>query len=480
MNFALPKGAFTSAEHVVIGSATALTDTFGAFSVELTDDKTYTVSVVESNRAIYTAEIYIPAGITPITLEAAHAVTVPNSGAIEAQRALNTHIAATDPHPQYVTDTVLAAELIAIGAPQIAALAVASDTHTAQLTTLATQVTALNDLADALLLYDLVLNGRVVVLESGLPAEVTRALAAENVLTTDLAAETNRATAAENSINASLGLKATDAALQAEIARAQAAESGLSTSVAAKADSSALASYAPLATANTFASGQGVRAAASGVAAGVYAPWVTGDTLPAIVGGTTSGNQPGVRGISSTSSGVNGSSATGAGVAGTSTSGAAVTGISTSGLGVSAATATNVAIQGVVNPTSGNAVVPALQLIAAHATPAAGLGVSMLLYMPVNTGTNRIAGRLQAKWNTTADLTDSTRCGTVELQAVDFAASRALIAGRANGTAAEIGVLGATPVVRQSVTGSRSSGAAWTSILAALVAFGWVADNTTA
>jgi hypothetical protein len=44
----------------------------------------------------------------------------------------------------------------------------------------------------------------------------------------------------------------------------------------------------------------------------------------------------------------------------------------------------------------------------------------------------------------------------------------------------KVGVLGATPVVRQSVTGSRGGNAALASLLTAFANFGWITDNTTA
>lgn len=49
----------------------------------------------------------------------------------------------------------------------------------------------------------------------------------------------------------------------------------------------------------------------------------------------------------------------------------------------------------------------------------------------------------------------------------------------ANTTGPMFGALGATPVNRPSVTGSKASGAAWASLLTGMVSLGWVTDNTT-
>ncbi len=94
--------------------------------------------------------------------------------------------------------------------------------------TTAGSLDSLTEIVTAFQSADSTLNGAITTLAStastGLAAEVTRATAAEGVLTTNLAAEVTRATAAE-------GVLTTD--LASEVTRATGAEGALSTRVAA-------------------------------------------------------------------------------------------------------------------------------------------------------------------------------------------------------------------------------------------------------
>lgn len=77
------------------------------------------------------------------------------------------------------------------------------------------------------------------------------------------------------------------------------------------------------------------------------------------------------------------------------------------------------------------------------------------------------------------DKTDATRKTEGAVTAFDGATEYKPLRWGANG-AAMIGVLGAAPALRQVVTGSKATGAALVSLLAALVTFGWITDSTTA
>jgi len=76
--------------------------------------------------------------------------------------------------------------------------------------------------------------------------------------------------------------------------------------------------------------------------------------------------------------------------------------------------------------------------------------------------------------------TDVSRTGFLQLSATDFNATRNFLRGEADGTNPLIGVLGATPVARQTVTGSRGGNAALASLLTAMATFGWITDSTSA
>jgi hypothetical protein len=78
------------------------------------------------------------------------------------------------------------------------------------------------------------------------------------------------------------------------------------------------------------------------------------------------------------------------------------------------------------------------------------------------------------------DGTHATRKGAVTLTAADYTTERTIIEGRADGTQALLGFLGATPVARPAVTGSRGGNAALASLLTALANLGLITDSSSA
>lgn len=94
-----------------------------------------------------------------------------------------------------------------------------------------------------------------------------------------------------------------------------------------------------------------------------------------------------------------------------------------------------------------------------------------------STSTDRVVAVIDGAF---AVSTDASRQGRLTLSAVDFNGTREFLRGEADGTVAKIGFLGATAVVRQSVTGSRGGNAALASFLTAVATLGLITDNTTA
>ena len=111
-----------------------------------------------------------------------------------------------------------------------------------------------------------------------------------------------------------------------------------------------------------------------------------------------------------------------------------------------------------------------------NGTNAVNTDGGLSIWMNSSVPTARNVGRLL--WRYT-DKTDATRKTEGAVTAFDGATEYKPVRWAANG-AAMIGVLGAAPALRQVVTGSKAGGAALVSLLAALVTFGWITDNTTA
>ena len=110
-------------------------------------------------------------------------------------------------------------------------------------------------------------------------------------------------------------------------------------------------------------------------------------------------------------------------------------------------------------------------------TASTGLGVGIRTALRSTTTSNQDAGRLTWEWDVA---TDASRASRGKLSAYYTSTERVCIDWKAGSAAPLIGVLGAAPALRQVVTGSKASGAALVSLLAALVTFGWITDSTTA
>lgn len=108
-------------------------------------------------------------------------------------------------------------------------------------------------------------------------------------------------------------------------------------------------------------------------------------------------------------------------------------------------------------------------------TPAAGFGTDITINLESST-TERQAALMRATWITA---TDASRAARLRLYVYDTAAREAM-AIEASGTAAKIGFLGATAVVRPTVSGSRGGNAALASALTALANLGLITDSSTA
>lgn len=108
-------------------------------------------------------------------------------------------------------------------------------------------------------------------------------------------------------------------------------------------------------------------------------------------------------------------------------------------------------------------------------TPVAGFGQNIEFLLKSSTTNDTQAARLTTVWN---EATHASRVADLIATATDFAAERELWRGRATGTGAAIGFLGATPVARQSVAGAATDSATAITLVndlrAALIAFGLV------
>ena len=109
------------------------------------------------------------------------------------------------------------------------------------------------------------------------------------------------------------------------------------------------------------------------------------------------------------------------------------------------------------------------------ATPAANYGTGIQLQGKSANAANRAMARVRSQWLTA---TDASRKASLILSAFDTVERDALSIA-ASGTAAQIGFLGAAPVVRPTVSGSRGANAALASLLTALANLGLIVDSTT-
>ena len=126
--------------------------------------------------------------------------------------------------------------------------------------------------------------------------------------------------------------------------------------------------------------------------------------------------------------------------------------------GLEGQSSTGVPIYGVVQAaTSTSAVAPITNLVArASGTPGAGFGASEVVYLETSTTNDVLASRMVTLWNVA---THASRVPDMVAYLTDSSAEREIWRGRANGTAAAIGFLGATPVVRATAIADPTGGA---------------------
>lgn len=110
-------------------------------------------------------------------------------------------------------------------------------------------------------------------------------------------------------------------------------------------------------------------------------------------------------------------------------------------------------------------------------TPAAGMGASIRFGLESSTTENRDAGRLGWRWDVA---TDASRAASGFLSANYTTTERVVIEWAANSSGGLLGLYGANPVAKQTLTGSRSGGTALTNLIAVLATLGVLIDSTTA
>jgi hypothetical protein len=115
------------------------------------------------------------------------------------------------------------------------------------------------------------------------------------------------------------------------------------------------------------------------------------------------------------------------------------------------------------------------------ATPAAGFGHAITLRGDSSTHAVRNMGQIYADWSVA---TDATRQGRLRLNANDSVGARTGVNIIANGSAVQLGFYGATPVSKQTVTGTRTGTLAqlqtvMLNLLTALSNEGLITDSTT-
>lgn len=155
-----------------------------------------------------------------------------------------------------------------------------------------------------------------------------------------------------------------------------------------------------------------------------------------------------------------------------------VRGSAPTGIGVQGLTNSGVAIEGFLQAAASTSAVNTTLRLASRAsgTPGAGFGTQILVRLETSTTNDVDTARLAVLWNTA---THASRVPDGVFYLTDSAAEREIWRGRANGSAAAIGFLGATPVARQSHIADASGDDAATvnAILDVLEAFGLVATS---
>lgn len=110
-------------------------------------------------------------------------------------------------------------------------------------------------------------------------------------------------------------------------------------------------------------------------------------------------------------------------------------------------------------------------------TPAAGFGSGLLFTAETSTTEDTAQGRLTYQW---ATATHATRAAQFDLTAYYTTTERTVISGGADSSGPLLGVLGATPVARPTITGSRGGNAALADLLTKLATSGYITDSTSA
>ncbi len=134
-------------------------------------------------------------------------------------------------------------------------------------------------------------------------------------------------------------------------------------------------------------------------------------------------------------------------------------------------------LHGVLTDATTNAVGDLLTLTHnSSGTPAAGFGGALVARLHSSTTQAQLAGRLSWHWTTA---TDASRAARGRLTAYYTSTERECIAWEANSSAPMAGFLGASPVIRQVVSGNNGGISGLTGFLTALANLGLITDSTT-
>lgn len=107
-------------------------------------------------------------------------------------------------------------------------------------------------------------------------------------------------------------------------------------------------------------------------------------------------------------------------------------------------------------------------------TPTTGFGTGLKWQGESSTTADTEMARIRTEW---ATATHASRAARMVFEVYDTAA-REFLSAEADGTQALIGVFGATPIAKPTVTGSRGGNAALASLLTALADLGWLTDSS--
>lgn len=108
-------------------------------------------------------------------------------------------------------------------------------------------------------------------------------------------------------------------------------------------------------------------------------------------------------------------------------------------------------------------------------TPGNGIGGYLEFRAETTGGANQQHSYIEWKWS---NATHASRTSTIDFWLQDYGGGRKCLSLGASGAAAQVGFLGATPVSRPTVSGSRGSNAALQSLCSALASLGLITDST--